>query len=161
MQPDPQKMSLLPADSSYDGGGFTMIFISHDSRRIHQADLFKRLIVKHRNRKDSLPNIFLSSDGGSISSGELAETKVFARLKDCVHFAALICDSGDFDNRWIPFETAFVLGRNIEPKVFVFGQLEMKQIPRPLSAIQLIDTGNTGRVLEALLQMGVRWEDEA
>jgi len=137
-----------------------MIFISHDSHRIREADLFKRLAIKYGICPE-VSEIFLSSDANSIPSGELWVNHIFESLRNCQHFVALISDKTDFENKWILFETAFVKGRESKPSlsVFVFGQMRMQDVPWPLGALHLIDTGNTDRVWTALVKMGVREED--
>jgi hypothetical protein len=136
-----------------------MIFVSHDSRRIKEAHEFVRLTRKHQSRIE-VPNIFLSSDASSIRSGEPWVCRIFQSLKDCKRFVALLVDSADFENRWIPFEAAYVMGREIDVQVFVFGQLRMKDVPWPLGALHLIDTGDSGRVQIALSSIGVKWTQE-
>lgn len=137
-----------------------MIFISHDSKRKEEAHEFMRLVRGHQGRVE-LPDIFLSSDATSIRSGEPWVCRVFSSLKECDQFVALIVDSADCENKWIPFEAAYAMGRGIEVQVFVFGQLRMKDIPWPLGALHLIDTGDIGRVQIALSRFGVEWTEQA
>lgn len=59
-----------------------------------------------------------------------------------------------------PFEAAYVMGREIDVQVFVFGQLKMKDVPWPLGALHLMDTGDSGRVQIALSSIGVKWTQE-
>ena len=138
-----------------------MIFISHDSRSTREAEQFGRLVRKYPNRPDEMTaRLFLSSDDSSIPSGELWVCHIFAKLKECEHFVSLIVDPRDYDNRWIPFEAAYAMGRKIEVNVFVFGQLQIEKIQPPLNHLHLIDTGKTGRVQSALSSIGVRWSEE-
>jgi hypothetical protein len=137
------------------------IFISHNSRRIREAEIFKRLVREHRNQREEVQDVFLSSDGFSIDSGDLWLCRIFERLEKCARFVALIADAQDFENKWILFEAAFAKGRGLRPAIFVFGQLEMTDCPWPLAALQLIDSGNTDRVQKAMCELGVVWETQA
>jgi hypothetical protein len=139
------------------------IFISHYSKRVREADAFRRLVIHHTinpSGKEVL-RTFLSSDASSIPSGVPWISRIFNSLDACSHFAGLIVQKEDFENRWIPFEAAYIMGRKVDMNVFVFGGITMSDCPPPLSFLQLIDTGNTERVWNALQAMGVNENPES
>lgn len=136
-----------------------MIFVSHNAQSIREANKFVELVRKY-SRSIEPQKVFQSSDDSSIANGELWVCRVFDKLKSCSQFAGLIVTADDYDNRWIAFETAYILGRgNVPANIFVFGQLDIRKIPAPLSFFNLIDTGKTGRWQIALDQLGVNWSD--
>jgi hypothetical protein len=133
------------------------IFISHDSRCLPEANEFCELVRQFS--KGSSPAIFLSSGAESVATGEPWLNAIMNSLGACDHFVALITKREHFNNRWIQFEVGYALAR-IRPQVFVFGQIPMDP-PLPLGGLQLIGTGNTKRVENALSALGVEWNKEA
>ena len=138
-----------------------MIFVSHDSKSRKEAKDFQKLIRQHTVHParfcKEVPSVFLSSDATSIKSGEPWTSRIFDSLRECKSFAALIVQEQDFENQWIPFEAAFVMGRgDVDVNIFVFGQIKIRR-EGPLSCLHLIDTGDTDRVDAALQGMGVNW----
>jgi len=117
-----------------------------------------------------MPNVFLSSDPFSIPSGKLSLEVVLGHLDTCTDFVALITDVKDWKNRSISFETGYFMGRQKvraeyaphemgnqkRPLIFVFGDLIEKRASWPFDEHQLIDTRNSSRVRNALLNMGIR-----
>src|SRR4029453_2320981 len=71
-------------------------------------------------------------------------------------FAALISDTVESMNPWIHFEVGYVMALERKPKIFIFGSVNWQQIPFPLKAVHLIDTGDTNRWVTELERIGVR-----
>src|SRR5258707_6173853 len=129
------------------------IFLCHDSRSKREAVDFKDLLVKDERGIE----VFLSSDWESIKAGATWFGAILASLRDCDHFIAMIAKTEEARNLWLHFEVGFFMGRYCDnrPKIFVFGGVELRQIPPPLQAIHLIDTGDTNRWVTELEGMGV------
>ncbi len=121
-----------------------------------------------------MPRVFVSSDPDSIASGEPWLEAVVRNLDSCTDFVALIADPEDWKSLWIPFEAAYFMGRQRgltqhdeklrqsekRPQIFVFGQL-IESASMPLGGLHLIDTRDSSRVQDAMLEMEIGpWMDD-
>lgn len=153
------------------------IFVSHCAKRTSEAQEFQRLVIKHQFRnvgEAPMPRVFVSSDPDSIASGEPWLEAVVRNLDSCTDFVALIADPEDWKSLWIPFEAAYFMGRQRgltqhdeklrqsekRPQIFVFGQL-IESASMPLGGLHLIDTRDSSRVQDAMLEMEIGpWMDD-
>jgi hypothetical protein len=129
------------------------IFISHDSAATKEAVWFTELL---KAACGSDLSIFLSSDWDSLNSGEAWSHRIFEELRNCDELIALITSRETFSRLWINFEIGAFVGRNRNPKIFVFGAIPpWQEIPRPIADLQLTDTGNTNRWMRDLQKIGI------
>jgi len=134
------------------------IFVSHNSRPelTAKAVEFKSILL----RGESDLQIFLSSDWESIHSGTIWLQEVEQALATHTHFIALIMEADDAQLPWICYEVGFSRGRGLLPKIFVFGEVEAKDIVMPIGGIEFVGTWDTNRWKMELLAMGVKGIDE-
>jgi hypothetical protein len=151
------------------------IFISHSSKTAKLGERFKQLLQRYRLRPDNpIPDVFLSSDASSITTGDLWVQVILDKLSACTHFVALITSEEDWRNPWISFEMGHFIGQQRglfreeeqykacrkRPTVIVFSNLIEKKTP-PLDLYQVITAKNAARIQDALLDMKVGpWSKE-
>jgi TIR domain len=127
------------------------IFIAHSSIAKRLAVEFKSILTS-----DSPDlQVFLSSDWDSIVAGANWLQEIETALATHSYFIALITQADDARLPWICYEVGFARGRGLLPKVFVFGGIDPKEIPLPISGIQFVGTWDTNRWKMELLAMGV------
>ena len=127
------------------------IFVSHSSDAKSLAIKFKGILM--RGAADL--HVFLSSDWDSIESGSIWLHEIERALATHTHFIALITNAEDSKLPWINYEVGFARGRELRPKIFVFGGIPTKEIAFPISGIQFVGTWDTNRWKMELLAMGV------
>src|SRR5258705_5074704 len=132
------------------------IFVAHSSDAKPVAVKFKGILT--RGTTDL--QVFLSSDWDSIEAGLIWLQEIERALATHTHFIALITCAEDSRLPWICYEVGFARGRCILPKIFVFGQIPLKEIALPLAGIQFVGTWDTNRWKMELLAMGVTDLDE-
>ena len=99
--------------------------------------------------------VFLSSDWGSIRSGEIWVQEVEQALRGCDHFAAILTCRTDSTNPWMNYEIGFARGRGLAPRIFLFDSITPEEVALPVSMLLLIRPGDSNRRAEELFAIGV------
>jgi|JI7StandDraft_1071085.scaffolds.fasta_scaffold66824_1 hypothetical protein len=125
-------------------------FVSHEASSVKKAYRFKEIL----NSCDPSIEIFLTSDSDSLNSGELWCSEIFDNLRKCEELIVLITNERAFENLWINFEIGAAVGRNLKPKIFIFGGVSLNRMRAPIKEIHCIGAWDTNRYIKELKALG-------
>lgn len=125
-------------------------FISHEATSVSKAFRFKEIL---RSCNSDI-EIFLTSDSESLNSGELWCSEIFNNLRRCDELIVLITNESSFENLWINFEIGVAIGRNLKPRIFIFGNVPLHRMRAPIKEIHCIGAWDTNRYIKELKAIG-------
>lgn len=115
------------------------IFISHISEESEIAKKFKEEILKYTNNG---VEVFVSSDDESIYLGDDWEEEVKTNIRTCDMMLVLV-SKNSLNRPWISFETGAAWVRGIKPIPICHGGMNTRELPKPFSIMQAVNTDGT------------------
>jgi hypothetical protein len=109
-----------------------LVFISHITEEKEIAILFKELI---ESSFLGMIEVFVSSDGESISMGQRWLDEITVALKECT-IEIIICSPDSVNRPWINFEAGAGWIRNIPVIPLCHSGAEPNKLPAPLNLLQ-------------------------